>query len=63
MQWPVLTHGNVWKWREHLDKGRDCAALFIAISRAFAILSHDLSMAKLYAMNFIISLSGLYWAF
>ena len=40
------------KWREALDKGNFVDAIFMDLSRAFNILSHDLLIGKLEAYGF-----------
>ena len=40
------------KWKENLDKGGECGALFVDSSKAFDCLQHDLLLAKLNAHGF-----------
>ena len=40
------------KWKKNLAKGGECGALFVALSKAFGCLQHDLSLAKLNAYGF-----------
>ena len=35
------------KWKKNLDKGGECGALFVDLSKAFGCLQHDLLLAKL----------------
>ena len=35
------------KWKENLDKGRECGALFLDLSKVFDCLQHDLLLAEL----------------
>ena len=40
------------KWEKNLDKGRECGALFVDLSKAFDCLQHDLLLAKLSVYGF-----------
>ena len=40
------------KWKENLDKGGECGALFVDLSKASNYLQHDLLLAKLNAYEF-----------
>ena len=40
------------KWKKNLDKGRECSALFVDLSKAFDCLYNDLLLAKLNAYGF-----------
>ena len=35
------------KWEENLDKGGECGALFVDLSKAFDCLQHDLLLVRL----------------
>ena len=40
------------KWKENLDKGGKCGALFVDLSKAFDCLQHDILLAQLNAYGF-----------
>ena len=40
------------KWNENLDKGKECGALCVDLSKAFDCLQHDLLLANLNAYGF-----------
>ena len=40
------------KWKENLDKGGECGALFVDLSKTFDCLQYDLLLAKLNAYEF-----------
>ena len=40
------------EWKKNLDKGGECGALFVDLSKAFDCLQHDLTLANLNAYGF-----------